>query len=153
MDKKIFFGIVVLLIIVVGGFFLFQHLGKGSLSSGLKLLEVTTSKTQYKQGEIVKIIVKNISSEQIEINHGIGFGIEQSNNKNWENIIIDECNCGTIMCEARPPISLNIGEIKEFEWDQKTACDNRIALSGKYRVSIYVLEKGINIYSNEFVID
>ncbi|MFH1712946.1 MAG: hypothetical protein ABH896_02045 [Candidatus Jacksonbacteria bacterium] len=121
-----------------------------------KSVSVTTDKTEYEQGERVKVVVKNNSTREKCISPG--FGVENFRIK-WEKIRKVGCPC-EIMCSLQQCENLKQGEVKEFSWDQEESwCSEPQGRSetmyqqvpgGIYRAEIQA--NGEIIYSNEFTI-
>ena len=119
-------------------------------------INITTNKTEYEQGERVKVVVKNNSTSEKCISPG--FGVENFRIK-WEKIRKVGCPC-EIMCSLQQCENLKQGEVKEFSWDQEESwCSEPQGRSetmyqqvpgGIYRAEIQA--NGEIIYSNEFTI-
>lgn len=140
---------------------------------------ITTDKTEYEQGEIVRIIIKNNSDEKIFAYLEGGefrefplcwLKLERFENGKWVSIEGSPClycPCGA-MCEIPGVIYLRPGEIREGEWDQGIRwCEKNIEKRknvsfGKYRLMFnyheykegqWVSEREWKtIYSNAFMI-
>ena len=122
---------------------------------------ITTDKTKYEQGEIVKIIVKNNTEKEKDLMDSFPF-VERFENGKWIEIKNEICPC-----ETCPPMylfyNLAPNEIIRTEWNQKEEwCENKKLVSkevspGRYRFKNEVsdVEKGEweTIFSNEFIIN
>jgi hypothetical protein len=117
-----------------------------------KEITITTDKIEYKQGEKVKIIIRNNNDEK---NFVFGEGycslmLQERKNSKW--IDIDAlyprcCPCGAV-CEMPDCIYLSPGEKYEIEWDQIIDwCKDDIKMKrnalGEYRfILLYTEQKG-----------
>lgn len=164
MKKKEVLIILILILLVGGGILVWQYwlapkYGFPLIEFPPKLKEqvpLATDKTEYEQGERVKVVVKNNSTKEKCISPD--FEIENFRIK-WEKIRKVWCHCEAI-CSLQQCENLKPGEVKEFGWNQKESwCSGpqghsetvyQQAPSGIYRVKIQTNE-GI-IYSNEFTI-
>ena len=77
---------------------------------------ITTDKTEYEQGEIVKISIKNISDKEMII-CGPFCTVERFDNGEWIRIKRVLCRCETY-CKAAAYFSLYPGKTIELEWNQ-----------------------------------
>lgn len=122
-------------------------------------LEIATNKTEYKQGEEVKVILKNNLGQEIFL-YGIS-AVTNTPNYYYEKKDSDEMietdvrldiNCEYLK-ECRHIMSIMPKEEKEFIWDQKDDHGNQ-AKEGIYKLSatLGVWNKSALIYSNEFTI-
>ena len=121
---------------------------------------ITTDKTEYEQGEMVKITIKNNSGEE----QGMGYPpyvIEKFENNDWETIRQLWCPCDDdVLCS---PHNSQLGKSREYNWFQMESwCSDSTAISnqvpaGKYRIKFLVSETNSyidlrDVYSNEFTI-
>lgn len=131
---------------------------------------ITTDKTKYKQGETVKITIKNNSTKAIMPSGLFGYGIERFEKGNWVSISTTKCFCpvpggGFVDCELVPVSDLQPGEISEIKWHQIEGICNKgtfQAPAGKYRAVVayktIIYNDEISFwdeeisFSNEFVI-
>jgi len=122
---------------------------------------VTTDKTEYEQGETVKIIVKNNTEEEKET-YTLLYVIERFNGDQWIEVKRREDPCN-LERELVAFLTLTSSQIIEREWNQKEEwCENLTLISnqasfGKYRLKSFIrsvgkLEWEETIYSNEFTI-
>lgn len=133
---------------------------------------ITTDKTEYEQGEILNIIVKNNLDEEIELWQYIWFEKYNEDEKTFEIIAkqlfdifikadsIDnswECSeCGP--CWELAYVDIKGKGVHESVWDQDIqSCINaaeviKKADSGKYRIKLQFAKSGPVVYSNEFTI-
>ena len=135
-----------------------------------KEVTITTDKTEYEQGERIKIIVKNNLDEDIYYPKYEGsscwkvpFGVEYFIQNEWQNISVGKIDPSNppypIPCPqymALPSYhKLASGAMIDFSWDQQ-GINKGQAMPGKYRIKfIYVLKdkkQAETIYSNEFTI-
>ncbi len=145
-------------IIIGGGYIIWEY----SKISGR--ISVTTSKLEYKQGEMVELIIKNSFDKEQKIYFS---DIEKFNHlkleNNWEPIKQVWCPCQSHCYEEKVSIIIKAESQSKYEWDQTESwCTNNPAWynrqeisnqveSGKYRFKIEVDEVG-TIYSNEFIV-
>lgn len=134
-------------------------LNQGYKETEKEEVTITTDKKKYKQGETVKITIRNNTAEEKRIIRTFPY-IERFNGEKWIEIEIEICPCET-GCPLMPLYyNLSPHEIFEKEWDQKeTWCEGRKLVSrqvpiGKYRFKHYIVEKEgeKEIFSNEFLI-
>lgn len=119
-------------------------------------LEVTiaTDKTEYEQGEEVKVTLKNMSPKHIwywQDDKG-WFTIQRMEKETWSAIEkYDPCICGA-SCE--PPGFFELENEIWHTWLQEESCMRNQVAKGKYRaeVRIKINEDTKIIYSNEFTI-
>ncbi|MCD6550294.1 hypothetical protein J7K24_01995 [bacterium] len=112
---------------------------------------VTTDKTEYEQGEMVKITVKSDSGEVCYSEYRgsdcwkLPFGVEKfiEDERRWKNIRIGK----SVMCPQwmAPPATKCSPSPVIFMWDQQEMNDGQVP-PGKYRI------KFRRVYSNEFTI-
>jgi hypothetical protein len=129
-----------------------------------KEVAIITDRTEYEQGEMVKIIIKNNLDRSIWYWDRPVFGIEGfSQNEKWKKIEkYDACACDP-HCYYEAPGLLELkpgGEISDY-WGQKIDCEENFVSEGKYRASFAYydpldrtdLTKNVfTIDSNEFTI-
>lgn len=186
-EKKLFYGILVFIsVVIVLTSWLFHNtfttpqmdIESAGFTAGQKLL-ISTNKTGYKPGEIVKISFTNVTNNPIKQqiipltrialtkflgeSYGVGI-IEKYEQNNWEAVEpIWRCE-NSCFKRCLNDQSIKKGRFKVFEWDQTVyICDqvNRTeivesARLGKYRVftPVWYDEKQTHkiVYSNEFII-
>lgn len=138
-------------------------------------ITITTDKTEYEQGEMVRITVKNNSSKPIWYTIGsnspsassnesnTAIRIEQFNSNTWTPIVAD---CPCLACKGWSSlqwIKINPNGKLVRDWGQQlaksdTICNIVSAESGKYKASVVYYEEresyelSHKIYSNEFAI-
>ena len=130
-----------------------------------KLVTITTDKTEYGQGEIVKIIVENKDSEKISLCRyptleSPIFSIEKFENGTWITVCcVGPCKCHSpCMVRIMKCLEIQPNQTIEFEWHQKKeTCKNSQYISaqadlGKYRIRFNIGTALNPIYSNEFTI-
>ena len=119
---------------------------------GKKEVNIATDKTDYQQGEKVKITIKNNTNQPISICYP-WYGIERFSKGSWIKVLIDNCTCPGVYCDIEPCRSLQTGEIYDVPWLQgEVECPGLIqVITGKYRAT-YTAEGGKISYSNEFTI-
>lgn len=128
-------------------------------------VSITTDKTEYEQGEIVRITIRNNLDNEKWL-HRPFYTIERSDNGNWIEMRRVLCPCGALCKPIHHYILQPHGTI-EFQWDQKeTWCSDSKRISktiskqvpfGKYRVKSEISDTNKykskkTIYSNEFTI-
>lgn len=120
-------------------------------------ITIKTDKTEYEQGEVVKIEFKNNTNVDYEIDNY--YAVERREDENWIKISLSGRQlCGPEWIEIVPvaPDFFSRGGIINKEWNQKEwNCISRKkqktqAAGGIYRIK-FTLESKI-YYSNEFVI-
>jgi len=126
-------------------------------------VNIITDKTEYGQGETVKIIIENNAKSEEEIcTPSLIYTIERYNQGKWDAIRMVSCPCDAL-CDLAINLTLEPGERLSYEWDQaETWCSDPIkdfsetiseqVPAGRYRVRIDVSEGCNPIYSNEFAI-
>lgn len=168
-SKKVYFTIaIVFTAIVIGliaGIFVITHNCKKYEQK--KDISITTDKTEYEQGEIVKITIENNSGREQQMGFPI-YSVEKFENDKWVEIKRVYCPCGAICKIMGPPPIKSRSKLK-FEWDQQESwCDDSVAMiyskkiskqvsAGRYRIKGVKRDiDGTNddqlIYSNEFII-
>jgi len=127
---------------------------------------ITTDKTEYEQGEIVKMTVNNGLDKSIYYSYP-QLGIERFDNGNWTQIKMVLAGCG--VPGGFPYGALSPNAKDELQWDQKEKwCSNpdpsvisdlisKQVLAGKYRIKSEIFDQNTpenkqTIYSNEFTI-
>ncbi len=128
-----------------------------------KYVIITTDKTEYEQGEMVKVTIKNNLNKSVDIVYQI--------EKITEEKIIP-VHIRSQECPSKEPLELPIETLpeplpansaKEFLWDQRDICTGIQQTGGAYRVKAGVTvkeyeghtvisEEKFVIYSNEFTI-
>lgn len=124
---------------------------------------VTTDKTEYEQGETVKITMENNFDEDIYYGGANGEAYNIWPYEEWTMVRHSmECPCGTL-CKKASWILKKVGESWTTEWGQSMRCVPFIsrleqpckqAPAGKYRIAVWIKKNGKTnkIYSNEFTI-
>ena len=129
-------------------------------------ISVTTSKLEYKQGEIVELTIRNSFNKEQGIYFSDPF-VEKFNHlkleNNWEPVKQVWCPCQSHCYEEKVSNIIKAKSQSKYQWDQtESYCTNNPAWynrqmisdqvePSKYRFRIEVDEIGI-IYSNEFII-
>ena len=137
---------------------------------------IFTDKTNYKQGEVVKITVKNNLDRNIGYYDHSGecnpqFTIQNFINGKWKDVRNNLNNCKSI-CACKSPcttysngwVTLESGAViaDGTTWDTGEDCISAAADKGKYRalfdyddysIDITAPGKSSEVYSNEFVIE
>ncbi len=161
-------GIIIIVVILVGGILAWKYFGISEETiTPIELPEVskgevliTTDKTEYEQGEIIQITVKNNLDKPIwyikEICPLSCCALHKLENNEWKSLGIPfPCIQFTYPGGSIEPYRLNSGE--ELKKQLDTKAQDEFAGGGKYRLSFYY---GLNkdnytektIYSNEFTI-
>ena len=123
------------------------------IKDGKTKVTITTDKTEYRQGEKVKIIIKNNTDKKIFtwISGYCSLGFQKYKDGKWKTIegafYPRCCPCGTV-CEPRDCIYMAPGETSEKEWDQiidwceesKKKMEDAL---GKYRFTLEYVEHTI----------
>ncbi len=128
---------------------------------------VSTDKTEYEQGEIIKITLEsNTNFDYFKI-YWPYYTILKKENGEWKDVIRESCLCPDIKCKMDIPSPKDFSKslIMNEEWDQKIVdCDNEgdklgeqaEAEAGIYMISVEIpayANNGFNVfYSNEFTI-
>ena len=138
----------------------------GEPSPALLFRQVTiiTDKTEYEEGEPVKIVIENHSSEKKRLYQ---YDIERFNDDDWIKIRRVLCPCGA-MCRIAAYMELEPDESFEYEWDQQESwCIEQPVIEqktisqqaplGRYRIKSEISEGDKfqdqrTIYSDEFII-
>ncbi|MCK5475158.1 MAG: hypothetical protein KAI71_01065 [Candidatus Pacebacteria bacterium] len=129
-------------------------------------ISVTTSKLEYKQGEIIELTIRNSFNKKQVIYFSDPF-IEKFNylkfENNWEPVKQVWCPCQAHCYEEKVSNIIKANGQLKYQWDQtESYCTNNPAWysrqeisnqveSSRYRFRIEVDKIGI-IYSNEFII-
>ena len=126
---------------------------------------ITTDKTEYEQGEIVKISVINRYSEEISLCNyptleSPIFYVEKFENGTWISVCcVGSCRCHSpCMARIKRCWKIQPNQMLEFKWCQeKETCRNTQYIStqadsGKYRIKFNIGTSLKPIYSNEFTI-
>ncbi|MCK4454204.1 hypothetical protein KAU51_02560 [Candidatus Parcubacteria bacterium] len=134
---------------------------------------ITTDKTKYEQGEVVKITLKNNLNTLVWYHKHIGCGypfwwVEKLKNGKWEYSLISSARCMWVVPQPEAT-GLSAGEEINAEWDVKVydsqLGERKFTQKGLYKVgAVYGFDKEgeknfahvkdkISIYSNEFTID
>ena len=128
---------------------------------------ITTDKTEYEQGEMIKITIENNSDKEQKVSYP-PYIIEEFKNNNWIEIKQIWCPCG-VFCEEVEWLFIKSEDELEYEWNQqKSWCNDLEFLTypetisaqvsiGKYRIKSIKIgfpdsENHETIYSNEFTI-
>lgn len=127
---------------------------------------ITTDKTEYKQGEIVKITITNNLKESIYSQIGGNtpvFGIEYIERKRlngtWEKLFA-QCRYPHCIYKIAPAQEIKPGQSETFEWKPlifiNGTSETKQAGPGRYRLLISYLDyqktEWRSVYSNEFII-
>jgi len=143
LKTKILIGILVIGIVLIGGWRV----------SGARGVTITTDKTEYKQGESVKITLKNDLKKSIFSHIGSGtpvFCIEYVERKtpagNWEELFA-QCQYPHCIYDIDAPGEIKPGQSKTLEWKPLIYIDGTLkriqAGSGIYRlISLYQIRGG-----------
>lgn len=126
---------------------------------------IATDKTEYEQGETVKIIIRNDLDKEKWIYLPF-YTIERFDNGDWIEIKKVDCPC-EVACNIAAYFILQPHGVKEYQWDQKeTWCSDPTRISqtisnqvppGKYRIKSEISDVDEHkskqtIYSSEFTI-
>ena len=160
--------------VVIGGAHLIGKQGK--VSKLVKLIQqypdpieneviIVTDKTEYEQGETVKITVENNTDKKVRIYIPL-LGIEHFDNNNWVrvNMLLSACGVfGGLVHNIVDPYNT-----AEYNWHQEEKLCNTSVVAGsepiskqvpagKYRIKsvvidLYNADNKQTIYSNEFTI-
>lgn len=130
-----------------------------------KQVTLTTDKTEYRKGEIVKISVINIDQEEISLCNyptleSPVFYVEKFENGTWITVCcVGACRCHSpCMVRIKRCWEIQPNQTLEFKWYQKKeTCKNSQYTSiqaepGKYRIRFNIGTSLNPIYSNEFTI-
>ncbi len=161
-NKKLFYGILLVIILVVSGWWIWDSL---LTTKPVQQVTITTDKTEYALGETVKIIAKNKMDKSMHMYTPL-LGVERFDNNNWIPIKMVLGMCGVTGGFVYDTIEFQ--DTKEYEWyqEEKICNDPPIVASmpisnqvpaGKYRIKSVVMDlkdtnKKETIYSNEFMI-
>ena len=141
LKTKILIGILVTGVVLIGGWWV----------SGARGVTITTDKTEYKQGESVKITLKNNLKKSIFSHIGSGtpdFCIEYIERKapagNWESLFAQPQPPHYIF-DIDTPAEIKPGQAEIFEWRPLIYIDGTLkriqAGSGIYRlISLYQIK-------------
>ena len=182
MNKKLFYGILVIAILTIAGTGLLVLNRLSTIPTPTREVTIATDKTEYAQGETVKITVRNSLSKSVwreEECDGFSFwGLQKLENSEWKwlNFSLPYLEkekevCDFVLCERTEPIKFKSGFELSYDW-RLSICkwpEKSIGVpktepkhieEGTYRISFtYGLNKeGFNllekktIYSNEFTI-
>ena len=132
-----------------------------TISAGREEVTITTDKTEYEQGDTVKIIVRNNLLESIWYREwdtecsGTSFSIGKKRDNEYSFYPLGLAECITDEVELKPKAA-RIYVLNLSEWN-KTKFPHTNIDTGIYKWRfIYILKNGYNesktIYSNEFVI-
>ena len=154
--------------IIVGGGLLIGKYYKNQdnrfIKPAIQEVIITTDKTEYEQGEAVKITVENDTDKKVRIYTPL-LGIERFDNDNWVLV-----NMALGMCGVTGGLVYNTIEpynTAEYNWQQEEkSCNTLVIVSkpisnqvsvGEYRVKsvvmdLYNADNKQTIYSNEFTI-
>lgn len=179
MKKRVFYStliIIVIILIIISITALFYKLDIKSRLQDTEGITLTTDKTEYNQGETIKITIsKNLKSEII-IPPAYYF-IEKFEDRTWTKIKMDGCPCFACGAPAAYILESN-SEGLQLEWNQKEywceLLEGKVAYQnqedykdysqqvsiGKYRVVSQIREiyaerntKSVStLYSKEFII-
>ena len=166
MNKKLFYGILIVVILVVG-IGLFVMYGPTTTQPSEDVI-INTDKTNYKEGEMVEITIKNNLNKSTRYwegkeNRDIPFIIEKFENGDWKGISIPgACSCDPRCYQEAPGImEFRPGEVINYRWNQEEGCQGKFVGKGKYRVLFTYYnpfdptdfsKNTVTIYSNEFTI-
>ena len=126
-----------------------------------EMVTITTDKTEYEQGEKIKMIIENNLNQSIWYIEQLGeifdhcflklpSKVQKLENGKWKDIELPH-KCCDVMCRIAPPIKLKLESKTQKELELK------ISSSGTYRLKfVYYLSNNTNqpnyVYSNEFTI-
>ena len=140
---------------------------------------ITTDKTEYEQGETVKIIVRNNLDKSIWDFTSCGdkpfWSLQKLKDEVWTEIDFTlpsgEETCELIACERRESKELKPNSVIHYEWNLTSICEWPKAINEFFKVEPKPIEKGIyrvyltygvnkefhffegeTVYSNEFTI-
>jgi ribosomal protein L21E len=131
------------------------------LEKQTKEVAIVTDKTEYEQGETVKIIIKNNTVNEKQIHYPY-YTVERFDKGNWIEIKKIVCPC-EVRCKIAVYFTIQPHSTKEYKWDQMEKwCSDSETISkqvptGKYRVKSVVSDVDKykfreTIYSNKFTI-
>lgn len=168
MNKKTFYTILIAAIILIA-MVVVGLLALNKSAHPNKQVTITTDKTKYQKGEVVKIFIKN-NSLAIKKIYPFDYSVERFENGNWTQIkrVVCPCNvCGI----SNPYNTLQPLERAKFEWNQAEKwCEfddtenpkqsSQQVLAGKYRIKSSIVDidadgneiSKVTIYSKEFII-
>lgn len=160
--------IIIILFLLVGvGYFAntYRHVtGPIAIPSPVLGVTINTDKTEYKQGGIVEITVKNVTGDtEMKICNPF-YTVEKLDDQEWVSIRRLLCPCGAL-CKQAAYTVLDPTKATKYEWKQKEEwCDDSTknlttvsqqVQTGKYRIKSYVgpMEAECReIYSDEFIL-
>lgn len=167
MKFKLKIGLIALMaigIMLAGGWWVWSNRPLPKVGQPLKLeATISTDKTEYRQGETVKITVKN-NTEKEKKTCSPFYTVESFDGEKWIEIKKTLCPC-EVVCRLATYIILQPTRLTEYEWEQREEwCSNPSRISttisnqvpaGRYRIKSYIgAMKGEckEIYSSEFTI-
>lgn len=124
---------------------------------------ITTDKTVYRQGEVIRVSIKNNLNESIFCHIGVE-GIKHIERKtaegNWEQLFV-MCKYPHCIYKIAPPKEIIPGECRIFEWKPLIYIDGTSktvqAGPGQYRLSFFYQDhmktELRSVYSNVFMIE